>query len=300
MPQSELRTYVIGRRRRSDRDAVDAFTENGTGGNPAGVVLADALPDAATMQRIAAEAGYSETVVAAPEGARWRLRFFSPESEVPFCGHATIALGAVLAAENGEGVYQLSLSEGEIEVEARIKDGVGHATLRSLPTHSAPASEALLEGALALFSYRRDELDPRLPAMRMHAGADHLFLALTGRAQLSAMRYDLDKGRAFMRRHGLVTVALVWREAERLFHARNAFASGGVIEDPATGAVAAALAGMLRDRGILTKGEVTILQGADMGRPLRIVARVDGAAGGPVLVRGASAEIAAEGAGVAQ
>ncbi|MFN7718479.1 MAG: PhzF family phenazine biosynthesis protein, partial [Sphingomonadaceae bacterium] len=53
-------------------------------------------------------------------------------------------------------------------------------------------------------------------------------------------------GRACCCGHGLVTGMLVYRETERLFHARNAFASGGVLEDPATGAAAAALAGMLR------------------------------------------------------
>lgn len=105
------------------------------------------------------------------------------------------------------------------------------------------------------------------------------------------MDYDLEKGRTFMRRHGLVTFALVWRESEGLFHARNAFASGGVIENPATGAAAAALAGMLRDQGILKRGELSVLQGADMGRPSRIVVRYDANAGSPVFVSGASAKI---------
>ncbi len=270
---------------------IAAFTEEGTGGNPAGVVLADQLPEAATMQRVAAEIGYSETVFAAPLGDGWQIRYFSPESEVPFCGHATIALGAVLAQEKGPGRYRLSLAGGEIEVEAHVEDGVGHSTLRSLPTRSTAAPEPLVEEALALFGYSRDALDGGLPPRLMNAGAEHLFLALNSREALSAMDYDLQAGRAFMRRHGLVTVALVWREDARLFHARNAFASGGVLEDPATGAAAAAMAGMLRDEGVLEPGEITILQGFDMGRPSRIVARFDGVAGSPVLVSGASAEI---------
>lgn len=271
---------------------VAAFTENGSGGNPAGVVLADTLPDAEIMQRIAAEVGYSETAFAAPSGESWRTRYFSPESEVPFCGHATVALGAVLADEKGAGRYQLSLSDGEIEVEAHVRDGVGYSTLRSLPTRNAPASNMLVDEALALFGYTRDALDQSLPPGRINAGAEHLFLALNSREALSEMHYDLEDGRAFMLRHGFVTVALVWREAEELFHARNAFASGGVIEDPATGAAAAAVAGMLRDQGILTQGELTILQGADMWRPSRIVVRYDGPAGSPVFVSGATAKIA--------
>ncbi len=271
---------------------VAAFTENGSGGNPAGVVLTPFLPERETMQRIAAEVGFSETAFAAPSGDLWLTRYFSPESEVAFCGHATVALGAVLAEEKGAGRYRLSLAGGEIEVEAAMKDGAGYSTLRSLPTRNAPAPDVLVADALALFGYPRNALDGTLPPRLMNAGAEHLFLALNSRDWLSAMNYDLQKGRAFMRQHGLVTVAFVWREAERLFHARNAFASGGVIEDPATGAAAAALAGMLRDCGVLTSGELTILQGADMGRPSRIAVRYQDPMGSPVFVSGASARIA--------
>ena len=72
---------------------IAAFSNGTQGGNPAGVWIGDALPGPADMQRIAAEVGFSETAFAAPLGdGRWRVRYFVPESEVPFCGHATIAL----------------------------------------------------------------------------------------------------------------------------------------------------------------------------------------------------------------
>lgn len=266
---------------------IAAFTHNGQGGNPAGVVLAEQLPDAATMQRIAAEIGYSETVFAAPAGALWQARYYAPETEIPFCGHATIALGAALAQSEGAGRYRLALRDGGIEVKAAIDaQGTARATLLSLPTSNRPAPDGLVEEALALFGYAPDALAPALPPRRMQAGAEHLLLALKSREQLAAMRYDLAAGRAFMRRHGLVTVALVWRETETLFHARNAFASGGVLEDPATGAAAAALAGLLRDTGLRAQGTVTILQGVDMGAPSRIVTRWGPVPGSPVEVSG--------------
>jgi PhzF family phenazine biosynthesis protein len=270
---------------------ISAFTENGAGGNPAGVVLADSLPSASEMQRIASEVGYSETVFAAPTTEGWTTRYFSPEAEVPFCGHATIALGAVLAAEKGNNRYRLLLQTGEIEVEASVQNGVGHATLRSLPTNSRSADDTLIREALHLFRYARQDLDPSLPVMLMNAGASHLFLAIDSRTKLANMRYGLNAGRSFMQQHGLVTVMLAYRETERLFHARNAFASGGVLEDPATGAAAAALAGMLRDRKILSPGDITILQGEDMGRPSRIFVRFDEVEGSPVFVSGNTAKI---------
>ena len=98
---------------------IAAFADNAEGGNPAGVLIGDELPSEAEMRRIAAEVGYSETAFAMPQGEAWRVRYFSPESEVPFCGHATIALGAALAQQYGDGVYPLILNEAEITVEGR-------------------------------------------------------------------------------------------------------------------------------------------------------------------------------------
>jgi PhzF family phenazine biosynthesis protein len=272
---------------------IAAFADGDTGGNPAGVHLGDALPAADEMQRIAAAVGYSETAFAAPlPDGRWRVRYFSPESEVPFCGHATIALGAVLAREHGDGRYRLALNDTEITVDG-CRDGDGFAAaLQSPPTRSAPAPAALVDAALALFGYDRAQLDPRLPPARIHAGADHLLLALRTRADLAAMRYDLAPGRTLMREHGLVTIALAFAETPRLFHTRNAFASGGVLEDPATGASTAALAGYLRDIGWPHDGAIDLVQGEDMGVRSRLRAEFDGTPGGSVRVSGRARAIA--------
>ena len=80
---------------------IAAFSDGDVGGNPAGVLIADQFPADSEMQKIAADVGFSETAFAVQAGADWRVRYFSPESEVPFCGHATIALGAALAMQQG-------------------------------------------------------------------------------------------------------------------------------------------------------------------------------------------------------
>ena len=72
---------------------IAAFSDGDVGGNPAGVVIGPHPPEP-EMRRIAAEVGYSETAFAEPIAGGWRVRYFAPESEVAFCGHATIALGA--------------------------------------------------------------------------------------------------------------------------------------------------------------------------------------------------------------
>ena len=82
------------------------------------------------------------------------------------------------------------------------------------------------------------------------------------------MAYDFDRVRARMEAEDWTTIALVHRRDATTFDARNAFAVGGVVEDPATGAAAAAFGAYLRALGLVDPPvEVTIHQGDDMGRP---------------------------------
>ena len=271
---------------------IAAFSQGKWGGNPAGVVLLDAPVSDNEMAHVAAEVGYSETAFASPtDGGGWRVRYFSPESEVPFCGHATIALGAALGLRAGAGEFHLTLNDAQITVEARESAGGMAVTLVSPQTRSRAARDDERDDALALFGLTVDELDPRLPPARIHGGADHFLLVLKDRARLAAMDYDLDAGRLMMRQHGLVTIMLVHIADNRNFDVRNAFASGGVLEDPATGAAAAAFAGYLRDVNWEHGGTFTIRQGEDMGAPSVIQVAMSDVSGAPVRVSGTTREI---------
>lgn len=275
---------------------ISAFSDAGQGGNPAGIVLSEQFPSETEMRRIAAEVGYSETAFAVPNGGpeQWRVRYFSPESEVPFCGHATIALGAALAAHSGDGEYRLKLNQADITVEASASAGATRATLQSPPTRSQPARAELVDATLTLLGYRREQIDPALPPAEIHGGADHLVLTLKHRADLAAMSYDLDAGRALMRDYGLVTIMLVYARSQIEFDVRNAFASGGVLEDPATGAAAAAFAGYLRDLGWPHQNRISITQGEDMGARSAITAEFGDEPGSSIRVSGATRTIATD------
>ncbi len=265
---------------------IAAFSDGEVGGNPAGVVIADQFPSDSEMQKIAADVGFSETVFAVKLAEAWRVRYFSPESEVPFCGHATIALGAALALQQGDGVFLLQLNQAEITVEGRRDGTTISAALQSPPTRSSAASTQLIVDALAMFGYSEADLDPRIPPARIHGGADHLVLALKTRQALRAMNYDLSAGRVWMNREGLVTILFVFIENDQLFHTRNAFASGGVLEDPATGAASAAFAGYLRDLAWPHGGYIDIVQGEDMGMRSRIAADIGAEPGTSIRVSG--------------
>lgn len=267
-------------------ERIAAFANGAAGGNPAGVVICDALPDAAVMLGLAREVGYSETVFAAPSGEGWRVRYFAPEAEVDFCGHATIALGAALALRCGDGTFPLQLNNASITVEGSRANSAITAALQSPPTSSTPASSRLVAEALALFAYAPADLDERIPPAIANAGANHLVLALKSRERLSAMHYDLDAGRKLAAAEGIVTFSLVHAETSQHFHARNPFPFGGVYEDPATGAAAAALAGYLRDLGWPHNGAIEIVQGEDMGVPSRLHAQISAVPGASIRVSG--------------
>jgi len=81
-------------------------------------------------------------------------------------------------------------------------------------------------------------------------GPDHLVLAVRRRTRLADLHYDFDRMRELMIHTGLVTLHLVWQEAPLRYHARNPFPVGGVVEDPATGAAAAAIGTYLRHLGV--------------------------------------------------
>ncbi|MBJ7521042.1 MAG: PhzF family phenazine biosynthesis protein [Solirubrobacteraceae bacterium] len=253
---------------------LSAFTDDGRGGNPAGVLIADAHPAAAEMQQIAADVGYSETAFVAPTGDRTAaVRYFSPEAEVPFCGHATIAAAVALAERDGPGPFMFATAAGDVAIEtAADEDGAITATLTSVPPQVRALPDGVLEEILALLHWREEDLDPTLPPAFAYAGAWHLVLAVRDAETLAGLDYDFDGARALMAAHDLTTLQLVHRRDAHTFRARNPFPPGGVVEDPATGAAAAAFGGYLRERGdLMAPASFVIEQGVEMGRPSRLL-----------------------------
>jgi PhzF family phenazine biosynthesis protein len=270
---------------------LSAFTTDPNGGNPAGVWIGDALPDPDEMQRIAAEVGFSETAFVAPAvGSERTIRYYSPEAEVSFCGHATIATGVVLGENEGEGTYQLRTSIGTVSVDVHKHNGTYQASLTSVEPNYTPAPDALVTEALTALRWTDTDLDPSIPPARAYAGAWHLVLAVAEVGRLAELDYDFEALKSLMLRDGLTTLQLVWRESSTGFHSRNPFPVGGVVEDPATGAAAAAFGGYLRDAKLITvPTTILIRQGEAMGRPSQLV--VDIPVSGGIVVTGQAIRI---------
>ncbi|WP_084523880.1 PhzF family phenazine biosynthesis protein [Nocardia inohanensis] len=271
-----------------------AFSSDPAGGNPAGVVLDATGLDAADMLATAAEIGYSETAFATPgeDEKTLDVRYFSPLVEVPFCGHATIATAVAYAERFGPGELVFRTQAGPVPVSTR-RDAAGKlaATLVSVPPRSRDIGAGELDRLLAALRWDHPDLDAALPPRAAYAGAWHPVIAARTRERLADLDYDFAALGELMREMDWATVDLVWRERDDVFHARNPFPPGGIREDPATGAAAAALGGYLRELGLVEPPvTLTVFQGADMGRPGRIEVAVPPAPGG-VAVSGTAVPI---------
>jgi PhzF family phenazine biosynthesis protein len=252
-----------------------AFSDDPKGGNPAGVVLdADDLSDD-EMLAIAGDVGYSETafVTGREPGGRYRVRYFSPLAEVAFCGHATVATAVAL----GAGEHLFVTNAGDVPVSV---DG-GRATLTSVPPEVSDLEAGDLARLLAALRWSEFDLDETLPPRVAYAGVFHPILAAVSRRRLAELDYDVPALKALMEERGWTTVQLIFRTADDAFDVRDPFPGGGVYEDPATGAAAAALGGYLRELWLVPDDAVVELrQGDDLGRPSRIrVELVPGEAG---------------------
>jgi PhzF family phenazine biosynthesis protein len=271
---------------------IAAFSYNNSGGNPAGVVIGGEMPSEEEMLATAKRVGYSETAFLAPVKDGWRTRYFAPEMEVPFCGHATIASGAALGDRFGEGVYKLFINQGEVTVSVSKSDkGAAVITLESPGTWSEAAPQAYVEKVLSEFNWTMADLNSDFPVRFAFAGAKHLMIVLKEHKKLTEMAYDFERVKALMQQEDLVTIDLLWQESNRLFHSRNPFPTGGVYEDPATGAAAAALAGYLRDIEWPGSERFDILQGEDMGSPSRLSVQYTQHKGAGILVSGETRHI---------
>jgi PhzF family phenazine biosynthesis protein len=170
-----------------------------------------------------------------------------------------------------------------VPVSVRQREGQWEVSLTSVLPRHEPAAPALVAGILEALEWAASDLDPAIPPARIYAGNWHVALAARTAARLADLDYDFDLLKAVMQDAGLATLQLVWRERHDLYHSRNPFPVGGVVEDPASGSAAAAFAGYLRDARLIdTPASIVILQGETMGRPSRLEVAIP-AAGGIVV-----------------
>lgn len=258
-----------------------AFSSDPSGGNPAGVVLGADELDEVRMQQIAAQVGYAETAFVSGKGRSRGIRYFSPIAEVPFCGHATVATAIALAETEGDGVFAFATPVGEIAITTRIEARLRTASFTSVEPHIEPLSEQALDAVLSLIGAQRSDLDAAHPAVLAFAGNRHPLVVLADSGLFDTFAFDAAAARTLMDAEGWPATIIVLRDlGGDQWDARNIFPVGTLIEDPATGAAAAATGGYLRATGAVhPPARVVITQGRHVGRPGLLTVQVPSVGG---------------------
>ena len=273
-----------------------AFTEDPTGGNPAGIVLDASELDDTQMQRIATEVGYAETAfVMDLDEVSLTIRYFSPFAEVPFCGHATIATSVALVKRNLAQLGGLTFrtAVGPILIQTQRSGGVVRASFTSVEPSIQPMPSDALAQLLELIHVEEHDLDSQMPPALVFAGNTHPLLALRDRETFDAFTFDPARARALLDLHGWpATITVIHGSAHGGITARNIFPVGGITEDPATGSAAAAIGAYLRERGLVSApASIVIHQGQHVGRPSVLAVEIP--ATGGITVSGTAVEIIA-------
>lgn len=273
-----------------------AFSTTPDGGNPAGLVLDARHLDDAGMLAVAAAVGYAETAFVTEPGLggdprRSRVRYFSPIAEVPFCGHATIALAVALSARDGAGSFTFDTPVGPVETAGDGDDIT--ASFTGVEPQLAVFDDDILADLLGLLGVGLTDLDPAYPPRIAYSGNWHPVLVVADSTLFDSFAFDPQTVRQLMDAQGwAATVAVLHRIADGEFEARNLFPVGAITEDPATGAAAAAVGAYLRILGLVEPpSRVLIHQGRHVGRPSLLT--VDIPAAGGIVVSGRAVRIPA-------
>lgn len=265
---------------------VDAFTNQPLAGNSAGVLLDCTGLDDGALQRIANEFKHSETAFPLPakgQDAPMHLRWFTPASEVAFCGHATLATFHVLAEEaqrirvpEGETVRTaFTCMSGRLEVELARKDG----ELRILIETPASKFEPVqVPGALlTALGLVPEALDPRIAPRRSAILEGNLYLAVRDRSALARCKPDADTLVGLGNELGVAGFVVYTLAPSRGTDAavRCFFPGYGILEDPVTGSAAGQLACLLQaEMPQALPRRLVFSQGDEVQRPGQVVIEV--------------------------
>lgn len=270
---------------------VNSFSCNGSGGNEAGVVMAEKLPEGTVMQAVARAAGFSETVYISPAAGAFETRFYTPECEVDLCGHATIAAFFLIAKEGtvkgNESSAQVLQRTKAGELKVFIEFGNGEA-IRVMMEQPAAKRLGEIRGNLqtrlcSILNIPESRIGMKSPGDTapeiISTGLPDIILPVLDMQALNSIRPDFTALANLSKELGVVGVHAFTLETSRpgsTVHCRNFGPAVGIDEESATGTSNGALGYFLQLRGELKEGKMISEQGFSMGKPSLIHVNVVG------------------------
>lgn len=249
---------------------LDAFAKGEHGGNPAGVVLqADDLFEE-EMQQTASIIGFSETAfLLASAVGDFRARYFTPNSEVDLCGHATIAAFSVMVQEKQmeTGSYRLETKAGLLEVVVRENGDIFLS--QAMPQFCEEADKQEIAASLGISP---DAFMNDLPLQIVSTGLRDIMVPVRSKEILHAIQPDMERIKELSTKYQVVGyhVFTLETESEALASCRNFAPLYDIPEESATGTSTGALLCYLYTYGKYTasdQSEVIFEQGETMGQP---------------------------------
>jgi PhzF family phenazine biosynthesis protein len=257
---------------------LDSFTKAKSGGNPAGVVLgADGFSES-DMKRIAMMAGFPETAfIQQSDKADFKTRFFTPNSEVDLCGHATIAAFSMLAKMGiiKEGKYMQETKAGILDIELH-EDG------KIFMTQNPPRffERADRKNVVRCLNISEKQLLPELPIQIVSTGLRDILVPIKNMKTLLSIRPNFEEISKISKKYHSIGFHVFTLETKfgSTAHCRNFAPLYGIPEESATGTANGALGCYLFKHGVITKeqaGSLVFEQGYSIGRPSEILVKLD-------------------------
>jgi len=221
------------------------FTRDGSGGNPLGVVTDILGLNDDKMQQIATDLGFSETIFLSWfEGTMPKARIFTPTVEIPYAGHPLVGAAWILLNLGPVDPGGIECSIGSVRIRQVDQmtwiDGAGDQPVTTMPAYHGPGLDPV------------DSAEVLMPS-------PYLVVQVRTPAEVAALTPSILGGR------GDVYV-WAWVDEGELVRARFFAPDFGIVEDPATGSAAVALAARLRNLGH-SRGSLKINQGEEIGHP---------------------------------
>lgn len=252
---------------------MDSFSDRIFGGNQAGVVLADKALEPAVMQQVAAELKHSETAFVWQTEEGNRLRYFTPAGEVDLCGHATVAVFALLRrlGRIEDGTHKALTRAGALEVEVSGEtvwmDMAPPKTLGILPEES-------WEELYGAYGLTLEDRPADLPPEIVSTGLADIMMPVRDHETLLRAVQDERTVTELSRRFD-VTGVHMFCLGEEAVYCSNFAPLYDIPEECATGTSNGALTYYLYERSLVEpERENLFLQGEHMDRPSRILSRL--------------------------
>lgn len=236
---------------------VDSFTDEAFKGNPAGVCILNEQISEELMQKIAMEVNAAETAFVQKQGdGKYSIRYFSPEVEIAFCGHATVASAKVLFEKHNSSEAEFTTYQGlklsASKYEDRIK--VIFPLYGTVPYSSESLLDALHLNEFEDLRYCDEKLG--------------VILRVKDKKTLLSIKPDFEKLKAASGEYRGVCVTAKSDDEGYDFYSRYFAPAVGINEDPVTGSAHSMLARYWSD--ILGKKEMNAFQLSKRGGNLKL------------------------------